>query len=144
MKSLQTQALPDAETTLVALAASMREGMAPDAKLVGIYSGGAWLADRLGELLPANHPVGYIDVSFYRDDYGKKGLHGKVATTTLPFEVGGGRIVLIDRGGRELPIEAKYVGARLSVAADRSIVLSRHLDGRLELSIEDEEGASGG
>ena len=176
MKPPQTQALPDAEATLVALATSMREEMAPDAKLVGIYSGGALLADRLGELLPANHPVGYIDVSFYRDDYGKKGLHGKVETTTLPFEVGGGRIVLIDdvlftgrsvraainelfdygrpasielavlidRGGRELPIEAKYVGARLSVAADRSIVLSRHLDGRLELSIEDEEGTSGG
>jgi len=52
--------------------------------------------------------------------------------------------VLIDRGGRELPIEAKYVGASLSIAPDRSIVLSRHLDGRLELSIEDAEGASGG
>ena len=171
-----TQALPDAEATLAALASAMREGIAADAKLVGIYSGGAWLAERLGELLPGNHPVGYIDVSFYRDDYGKKGLHGRVETTTLPFEVGGGRIVLIDdvlftgrsvraainelfdfgrpesielavlvdRGERELPIEAKYVGAHLSVAPDRSIVLSRHLDGRLELSIEDAEGASRG
>ena len=44
--------------------------------------------------------------------------------------------VLIDRGGRELPIEATYVGARLAVARDLSIVLQRHLDGRLELSVE--------
>jgi len=44
--------------------------------------------------------------------------------------------VLIDRGGRELPIEATYVGARLAVARDLSIVLQRHLDGSLELSVE--------
>jgi pyrimidine operon attenuation protein/uracil phosphoribosyltransferase len=148
-----TQALPDAEATLAALASAMREGIAADAKLVGIYSGGAWLAERLGELLPGNHPVGYIDVSFYRDDYGKKGLHGRVETTTRAainelFDFGRPEsielAVLVDRGGRELPIEAKYVGARLSVAPDRSIVLSRHLDGRLDLSIEDAEGASRG
>jgi pyrimidine operon attenuation protein/uracil phosphoribosyltransferase len=51
--------------------------------------------------------------------------------------------VLIDRGGRELPIEATYVGARLAVAHDVSIVLQRHLDGRLELSLES-SGSAGG
>ena len=49
--------------------------------------------------------------------------------------------VLVDRGGRELPIEAKYIGASVSVPPERSIVLSRHLDGSLELSIEDGAGA---
>ena len=44
--------------------------------------------------------------------------------------------MLIDRGGRELPIEATYVGARLAVARNLSIVLQRHLDGSLELSVE--------
>ena len=50
--------------------------------------------------------------------------------------------VLVDRGGRELPIEAKYVGANVSVPRERSIVLSRHLDGSLELSIEDDTSAA--
>ena len=160
--------LPEAEATLVELAERMATAVAADARLVGIYSGGAWLAERLAEILPGNHPVGYIDVSFYRDDYGKKGLRAKVETTTLPFEVGGARIVLVDdvlftgrsvraainelfdygrpesielavlvdRGGRELPIEALYVGARVSVARDLSVVLNRHLDGSLELTVE--------
>src|SRR5256886_13762745 len=159
---------PEAERALAALADKMRGAVAVDAKLIGIYSGGAWLAERLAALLPGEHPVGFIDVSFYRDDYGQKGLRAKVETTTLPFEVAGSRIilvddvlytgrsvraainelfdygrpesielaVLIDRGGRELPIEAAYVGARLAVARDLSIVLQRHLDGSLELSVE--------
>ena len=160
--------LPDAEATLVELAERIATAVAADARLVGIFSGGAWLAERLAEILPGNHPVGYIDVSFYRDDYGKKGLRAKVETTTLPFEVGGARIVLVDdvlftgrsvraainelfdygrpesielavlvdRGGRELPIEATYVGARVAVARDLSVVLNRHLDASLELTVE--------
>jgi pyrimidine operon attenuation protein/uracil phosphoribosyltransferase len=44
--------------------------------------------------------------------------------------------VLIDRGGRELPIEATYVGARVAVARDLSVVLNRQPDARLELSVE--------
>ncbi len=146
----------------------MRDAVTFDAKLIGIYSGGAWLAERLARMLDGEHPVGYIDVSFYRDDYAQKGLRAKPATTALPFEVAGSRIVLvddvlytgrsvraainelfdygrpesielavlIDRGGRELPIEATYVGSRLAVARDLSIVLQRQLDGRLELSVE--------
>ncbi len=167
--------LPDAEATLAVLADKMRGAIAHDARLIGIYSGGAWLAERLAGMLDGEHPVGYIDVSFYRDDYAQKGLRAKLETTTLPFEVAGSRIVLvddvlytgrsvraainelfdygrpeaielavlIDRGGRELPIEATYVGARLAVARDLSIVLQRHLDGGLELSVEQAGGAAG-
>ena len=165
---MTSASLPDAETTLGRLADKMRDAVAFDAKLIGIYSGGAWLAERLADMLDGEHPVGYIDVSFYRDDYAQKGLRAKPATTMLPFEVAGSRIVLvddvlytgrsvraainelfdygrpesielavlIDRGGRELPIEATYVGARLAVARDLSIVLQRQLDGSLELSVE--------
>ncbi|HXX83900.1 MAG TPA: bifunctional pyr operon transcriptional regulator/uracil phosphoribosyltransferase PyrR [Casimicrobiaceae bacterium] len=167
--------LPDAEGALAALAERMRGAVAINAALVGIYSGGAWLAERLAQMLPGEHPVGYIDVSFYRDDYSTKGLRANVATTTLPFEVGGSRIVLVDdvlytgrsvraainelfdygrpdsielavlvdRGGRELPIEPTYVGARVSVARNLSIVLQRDLDGRLELTVEP-SGVQGG
>jgi pyrimidine operon attenuation protein/uracil phosphoribosyltransferase len=165
---LTSSGLPDAEITLGRLADKMRGAIAYDAKLIGIYSGGAWLAERLAVMLGAEHPVGYIDVSFYRDDYAQKGLRARPGTTTLPFTVEGSRIVLvddvlytgrsvraavnelfdygrpesielavlIDRGGRELPIEATYVGTRLAVARDLSIVLQRHPDGSLELSVE--------
>jgi pyrimidine operon attenuation protein/uracil phosphoribosyltransferase len=93
---LTTGSLPDAEITLGRLAEKMRDAVAFDAKLIGIYSGGAWLAERLADMLDGEHPVGYIDVSFYRDDYAQKGLRAKLATTTLPFEVPGSRIVLVD------------------------------------------------
>ena len=160
--------LPDAEAVLGTLADKMRGAVAFDAKLVGIYSGGAWLAERLAAMLPGEHPVGYIDVSFYRDDYAERGLRANPATTALPFEIEASRIVLvddvlytgrsvraainelfdygrpqsielavlIDRGGRELPIEAAYVGARVAVARDVSIVLGRGEDGKLGLSLE--------
>ena len=166
-------ALPDAEQALAALADRMRGAVAHDAKFVGIYSGGAWLAERLAAAIPGEHAVGYIDVSFYRDDYRSKGLKPEVRRTELPFDVEGATIVLVDdvlytgrsvraavnelfdfgrpdrielavlvdRGGRELPIEATYVGARLAVARDLSVVLSRDDDGRLRLTAEPAEGA---
>ena len=168
-------ALPDAEQTLAALVERMRGAVAFDAKFVGIYSGGAWIAERLAQMLPGEHAVGYIDVSFYRDDFARTGLKPEVKRTELPFEVGGATIVLVDdvlytgrsvraavnelfdygrpavvelavlvdRGGRELPIEATYSGARLAVARDVSIVLSRTADGRLALAAETAGEGSG-
>src|SRR5215510_3135695 len=145
----------------------MRGAVAHDARLVGIHSGGAWIADRLATMLPGDHPVGYIDVSFYRDDFNRKGLKPDVKRTEIPFEVEGATIVLVDdvlytgrsvraainelfdygrpqrielavlvdRGGRELPVEPTYCGARLTVAQDLSIVLSRDSD-RLKLDVQ--------
>jgi pyrimidine operon attenuation protein/uracil phosphoribosyltransferase len=161
-------ALPDAERTMEALAERMRGAVAFDAKFVGIYSGGAWVAERLAAMIDGDHPVGYIDVSFYRDDFSRTGLKPEVKRTELPFEVEGATIVLVDdvlytgrsvraainelfdfgrparielavlvdRGGRELPIEPTYTGARLAVARDLSIVLSRDANGKLTLTTE--------
>ncbi|HET9338075.1 MAG TPA: bifunctional pyr operon transcriptional regulator/uracil phosphoribosyltransferase PyrR [Casimicrobiaceae bacterium] len=160
--------LPDAEDALASLAERMRAGVAHDAAFVGIYSGGAWLAERLAAMVPGNHPVGYIDVSFYRDDYASKGLKAGARRSDLPFDVAGATIVLIDdvlftgrstraainelfdygrpasielavlvdRGGRELPIEPTYAGARVACARSLSIVLSRDGDGKLALGVE--------
>ncbi len=160
--------LPDAESALVALAERMRSAVAHDAAFVGIYSGGAWLAERLAAAIPGNHPLGFIDASFYRDDYASAGLKGGARRSDLPFDVAGATIVLIDdvlytgrsvraainelfdygrpaaielavlidRGGRELPIEPTYVGARVAVARDLSIVLSRAEGGTLSLAVE--------
>ena len=162
--------LPDAEQALAALVEAMRGAVAFDARFVGIYSGGAWLADRLAKVIPGEHPVGYIDVSYYRDDFNRTGLKPAVRASEIPFAVEGATIVLvddvlytgrsvraainelfdygrpaaidlavlIDRGGRELPIEARWTGARLAVARDVSIVLSRDNDSRLALSAEPE------
>ncbi len=89
-------ALPDAEQTLAALADRMRGAVAFDARFVGIYSGGAWIAERLAQMIPGDHPVGYIDVSFYRDDFSRTGLKPEVKRTDLPFDVEGATIVLVD------------------------------------------------
>jgi len=161
-------ALPDAEAALAELATRMAPAVAHDAAFVGIYSGGAWVAERLAKMLPGDHPVGFIDVAFYRDDYKRSGLKANTRRTELPFDVEGATIVLVDdvlftgrsvraainelfdfgrpdaielavlvdRGGRELPIEPTYTGASLAVARDLSIVLSRDADGRLALAIE--------
>lgn len=88
--------IPDAEVLLGKLAERMAPAVAFDAAFVGIYSGGAWLAERLGSMIPGNHPVGFIDVSFYRDDYSTTGLKAKSRRTELPFNVDGATIVLID------------------------------------------------
>src|SRR5262245_8712082 len=168
MSARKTTTLPDAEKLLEALGGRMRGALAHDACLVGIHSGGAWIADRLKQMLSGEHPVGYIDVSFYRDDFNRRGLKPEVKRSDLPFEVEGATIVLVDdvlytgrsvraainelfdygrpqaielavlvdRGGRELPIEATYTGARLAVAEDLSIVLSRDAAGKLALATE--------
>jgi pyrimidine operon attenuation protein/uracil phosphoribosyltransferase len=160
--------VPEAETVLAALAERMAPAVAHDAAFVGIYSGGAWIAERLATMLPGEHAMGFIDVSFYRDDYNRSGLKPNTRRTALPFDVEGATIVLVDdvlytgrsvraainelfdfgrpaaielavlvdRGGRELPIEPTYTGVRLAVARDLSIVLSRDDAGRLSLGVE--------
>jgi pyrimidine operon attenuation protein/uracil phosphoribosyltransferase len=167
MNALAPDAL-DAEAALAVLAARMRGAIAPAARLVGIYSGGAWIAERLAALLPGKHAVGYIDVGLHRDDYGSAGLKGAGRSTRLPFAVDGASIVLIDdvlytgrsvraainelfdfgrpasielavlidRGGRELPIEATYVGARVEVARTWSAALSHNTAGQFTLTYE--------
>jgi pyrimidine operon attenuation protein/uracil phosphoribosyltransferase len=160
--------LPDAEAALATLVERMRGAVAHDAALVGIYSGGAWLAERLTTLLPGSHPLGFIDVSYYRDDYAISGLKANARRSSLPFDVANASIVLVDdvlytgrtvraainelfdwgrperielaalvdRGGRELPIEATYVGARVAVARDLTVALSRDAAGNLALAVE--------
>ena len=163
-------ALPDAEQAFARLVESLRPSLSADACFVGIYSGGAWLAERLAELLPRRQPLGFIDVSFYRDDFARKGLKPEVKRTDLAFEVEGAHVVLIDdvlytgrsvraamnelfdfgrparielavlidRGGRELPIEPTHVGARVQAEPGVSIVLSRDAGGRFLLTSEGE------
>src|SRR5437868_10414732 len=88
----------DAEALYTVLAARVKAVLAAAEKVavVGIYSGGAWLAERLAAELQLKDRLGFIDVSFYRDDYAEKGLHAEVKPTQIPFEVDGATIILVD------------------------------------------------
>ena len=88
----------DAEALYKMLAERVKAGLASakDPAIVGIYSGGAWLAERLADELQLKNRLGFIDVSFYRDDYAEKGLHAEVKPTQIPFEVEGATILLVD------------------------------------------------
>ncbi|MCS6996079.1 MAG: bifunctional pyr operon transcriptional regulator/uracil phosphoribosyltransferase PyrR [Casimicrobiaceae bacterium] len=78
------------------LVAAMTGAVAAGACFVGVYSGGAWLAERLAREVPGDHPVGFLDVSFYRDDLARAGLKATVRRTELPFAIEGADVVLID------------------------------------------------
>lgn len=92
-----TQPELDAESLYAQLQSQVKSALAstPRLAVVGIYSGGAWLADRLAKSLNVTD-IGYIDVSFYRDDYAEKGLHPAVKPSHIPFEVEGAAILLVD------------------------------------------------
>lgn len=88
----------DAEALYASLAAQVKAALAniEHAAIVGIRSGGAWLAERLADDLKLTGRLGFIDISFYRDDYAEKGLHAQVKPTQIPFEVTGATILLVD------------------------------------------------
>ena len=157
--------LPDAEQLLARLAERMRACVTPDTALIGIHTGGVWLAQRLHQALALSKPLGTIDVSFYRDDYGSRGLHPKVRPSNIPFEVADADIILvddvlytgrtiraamnelfdygrpqsirlaalIDRGGRQLPIAAQFVGAEVSAPEGEQIELTKNEKDQLSL-----------
>ena len=135
-------------------------------RLVGITSGGAWLAERLQADLGLSEPAGVISSAMHRDDFARRGL-ADGGVTRLPFEIEGAHLwiiddvlytgrtvravinelydygrpasvrlaVLVDRGGRELPIQADCAAARLSLPADQKLSLQRGPDGRLSFSL---------
>ena len=160
--------LPDAETLCADLVRQLRPHVTPETGMVGIHTGGAWLAERLHQELGFVVPLGMLDISFYRDDYRKSGLHKSVRASKIPFDVNGrhlllvddvlytGRTVraamnelfdygrpetirlaaLVDRGERQLPICAQYVGTDLTVPKGSMLRLDRDASGRLTLRID--------
>ena len=162
----------DAEALYQALLQQVRTGLAgaADVAIVGIHSGGAWLAERLADDLDLRGRLGFIDVSFYRDDYARKGLHPDVKPTQIGFDVDRATILLVDdvlytgrttraainvlfdfgrparimlaaladRGGRELPVAADFVAARVPLEPTQALALQRGADGTLSLTIEDD------
>jgi pyrimidine operon attenuation protein / uracil phosphoribosyltransferase len=163
-------ALPEAERLCEQLVAELRPRITPRTGMVGLYTGGAWLAERLHPMLGLKTPLGLMDIAFYRDDYAARGLHHDPKRTKIPFDVNGcelllvddvlysgrtvraamnelfdyGRpasislVVLADRGGRQLPICAQHVGARVEVPTGQRLRLKREDSGKLVLALEAE------
>ena len=167
------QKLPDAERLCEQLAAELRPVIGPKSAMIGLYTGGAWLAERLHGLLAMRTPLGLMDIAFYRDDYAARGLKHDPKRTKIPFDVNGaelllvddvlysgrtvraamneifdyGRpqsialVVLVDRGGRQLPICAQHVGAKVEVPAGQRLRLKRDAAGKLALVLEQDRAA---
>ena len=89
-------ALPDAEDLITRLAAAVRPQLAADTAIVGIHTGGAWVAQRLRDALSGDHPLGELDISFYRDDFSRIGLHPQVKPSRISFAVEDRPLLLVD------------------------------------------------
>jgi pyrimidine operon attenuation protein/uracil phosphoribosyltransferase len=64
--------------------------------MIGIHTGGVWVAEQLHRLLRNKEPLGTLDISFYRDDFSRIGMNPQVKPSTLPFNVEGREIILVD------------------------------------------------
>lgn len=149
------------------LAEAMHPAVTPDTVLVGIYTGGVWIAEWLRDTLGVKAPVGSIDVSYHRDDHHLGGGRGGGKASQLHFDVEGAHVVivddvlatgrtiraamnelfdygrparidlavLVDRGGRELPIAARWMAQAVSLPASQTLELTRNADGELAFRV---------
>ena len=160
----------DAEALYREVLRTMRQFLASSSRpprLVGVASGGVWLAERLRTDLALVEEIGTLSSAMHRDDFSQRGLSAG-GQTVLPFDVNGadlivlddvlytgrtiravlnelfdyGRpasvrlVVLVDRGGRELPIQADFAAARVALPASQSLALARADDGRFTLQVQ--------
>jgi len=160
--------VPNAEALYVDLQRGVKALLRADTHLVGITSGGAWLAERLHKDLGLSGAPGVISSAMHRDDFARRGMTAS-AQTSLPFEIDGADVlllddvlytgrtiravlnelfdfgrpacvrlaVLVDRGGRELPVAADFAAAQLALPDTQLLALARAQDGTLSLQVED-------
>ena len=158
----------DAEALYGELQRGVRPLLTPETRLVGIVSGGQWLAERLQADLGLPGAAGALSSAMHRDDYAKRGLAAS-GQTTLPFDINGADIlllddvlytgrtiravvnelfdygrparvrlaVLVDRGGRQLPVAAEFAAARVVLPATHSLQLARAEEGAFSFHVED-------
>jgi len=85
---------------LDALLDSMQQGLAPyltrQPVMVGVHTGGVWVAEHLHRRLELTEPLGSLDISFYRDDFTRIGIHPEVKSSDLPFDLDNRHIILVD------------------------------------------------
>lgn len=106
--------------------------------LIGIQTGGVWLADALGEeiaRIESEIPVGSVDASLYRDDIGLRPV-SPASVSDIGFDVDGATIVLVD----DVLFTGRTVRAALDALGDygrpRAVQLAVMIDrGHRELPI---------
>lgn len=64
--------------------------------MIGIRTGGVWVAEHMHQRLAINEPLGLLDISFYRDDFSQIGVHPHVKPSSVPAHIEGRDIILID------------------------------------------------
>ncbi len=125
-------AIPDVESLLARMTAGLSQlladGSNEDALLVGIHTGGAWLAERLHERLGLRTPLGTLDISFYRDDFSRKGMHPEVRPSRLPLSIEGRPVILVD--------DVLYTGRTVRAALNELFDYGRPASVRLAVLIE--------
>ena len=161
-------ALPDAEKLCGELTRALKPHVKAGTAMVGIHTGGAWVAERLHAALKLKEPLGLLDPAFYRDDYARQGLARDPKRSKIPFEVEGKDLLLVDdvlytgrtvraamnelfdygrpasialavlaeRDGRQLPVCARFAGAKVEVPAGQRLRLKRDASGKLSLELE--------
>ena len=157
----------DAEALYLELRRGVQALLSTNTRLVGVTSGGAWLAERLQRDLKLPGEAGAISSSMHRDDFDRRGL-AKSEQKRLPFTVEDAHVlllddvlytgrtlravlnelfdygrpanvqlaVLVDRGGRELPVQADFAAARVALPATQLLALARDDQGRFQFSLE--------
>ena len=92
--------LPSVDRLLHPMAAGLEALLAGTAReatgMIGVHTGGVWLAERLHRSLGLTLPLGSLDISFYRDDFSRMGMNPQVRPSNLPFDVEGRTVVLVD------------------------------------------------
>ena len=88
--------LPEAEKLCQELVRELKPRIGAKTAMVGLYTGGVWLAERLHKELGIGSPLGLMDIAFYRDDYNKEGLKHDPKRTKIPFDVEGRDLLLVD------------------------------------------------
>jgi pyrimidine operon attenuation protein/uracil phosphoribosyltransferase len=121
--------LPDVDPLIARMADAIAPTLTPETVIVGIHTGGVWIGERLHALLGCKQPLGTLDISFYRDDFSRIGLHPQVKPSNLPFDLEGRDILLVDdvlHSGRtvraamnELFDYGRPASIRLAVLVDR-------------------------
>lgn len=150
----------DINTVISSMAADLRDLLQQrgigNAVMIGIHTGGVWVAKALHEALQLEEPLGSLDISFYRDDFTRIGMNPQVKPSELPFSLEDRHIILVDdvlytgrtiraamnelfdygrpasiilatlvdRGGRELPVEATVTGKRLDLNNNQQVKLT--------------------
>lgn len=90
----------DIDAIINVMAADIKRHMADknivDPLMIGVHTGGLWVAEKLHTALGLTKPLGDIDISFYRDDFTRIGLNPQVKPSKIPSEVEGEHIILVD------------------------------------------------